>query len=447
MRPSYCLLHFTFLTIFLLTSLPPPSSSNELSLRLELTHIDAGLNLTVHELLRRAAARSKTRMAQLARFAHIRKGGQGQAPVFWGRAGGYEGEYLINFGVGTPPRNLPFIVDTGSTLVWTQCKPCRKCTSQPVPLFDPKKSSSFSKLSCSSKQCAALGSAYSSQCSANPECHFDYSYADGSETIGYIASEKVTFHYSSEPPLSVPQFAIGCARINQGTMASSAGTAGFGRSAESLVSQLGITRFSYCFIPYIPINAKRSRMFLGNAALSSSRAQSTPLLPDDIFYYVSLEGITVGSNRLPFGPGYFGRKKDGSGGTIFDSGTFNTILWTEVFNAVKKAFVSVIKLPVSENTLGADYQLCFDTPRKRFSPESVKIPKLVLHFKGADMDLPRENYVVYDANEKLLCVLIEEETDQSATNIIGNFYQQNMNVLYDLKNQRLSFGPAQCDRL
>ncbi|KAL0912353.1 hypothetical protein M5K25_018320 [Dendrobium thyrsiflorum] len=42
-------------------------------------------------------------------------------------------------------------------------------------------------------------------------------------------------------------------------------------------------------------------------------------------------------------------------------------LWTEVFNAVKKAFGSVIKLPVLNNTLAVDYQLCFDMPRKKRS--------------------------------------------------------------------------------
>lgn len=445
MKPTNCLLVFFFLTTFLLPSLTSPSSLKEpISLRLDLTHVDAGLNLTIHELIHRAAARRKSRRVRLG---HLRTS-KAKAPVYWGPANRFEGEYLINFGIGTPPRFLPFIVDTGSNLVWTQCKPCRKCQKQPVPLFDPRKSSTFNKLSCSSKPCAALGPDYSSQCSANPNCHFDYSYADGSETIGFIGLETATFRYSSEKPLSVPRLAIGCARVNQGSMASSSGVAGFGRSVESLISQLGITRFSYCFIPYIPENTKRSPMFLGAAAVSSgSPVHSTPLSKDDLLYYVSLEGITVGSTSLPFGPSTFARRKDGSGGTIFDSGTFNTNFITVVFEAVKKAFVSAIKLPVSKNTLAGDYQLCFDTPRGKFSPKAIKIPKLVLHFKGADMDLPRENYVVYNAKEKLLCVLVEEETDPSSTNIIGNFYQQNMNVLYDLKNERVSFGPAQCDRL
>ncbi|KAL0912363.1 hypothetical protein M5K25_018329 [Dendrobium thyrsiflorum] len=439
MRPNKRLLLFTFLTIFQLTSLTPPSSSNELSLRLQLTHIDAGLNLTVHELLRRAAARSKARIALLA---HIRKR-EGQAPIFWGPKNKYAGEYLINFDVGTPPINLPFIVDTGSTLVWTQCNPCHNCMRQPVALFDPKNSSSFSKLSCSSKQCLALGPEYSSNCSANLDCHFESLYADGTETSGYIASEEVTFHYSSESPLSVSKFAIGCANVSSGSLANSSGIAGFGRSTESLVSQLNITRFSYCFIPFIPIKqTKPSHMLLGNAAFSSSKAQSTPLLPDNNFYYVSLKGITVGLKWFPLRPGFLWNKKGGSRGTIFDSGSFNTFLRPEVFKVVRKAFVSQINLTVTNEKLTAEYQLCFNT-----SMNPKKIPKLVLHFDGANMDLPRENYVVYDAKKKLLCVLIAEETDKSAPNIIGNFYQQNMNVLYDLKNQRLFFGPTQCDRL
>ncbi|KAL6189165.1 hypothetical protein ACLB2K_040555 [Fragaria x ananassa] len=41
---------------------------------------------------------------------------------------------------------LYMVLDTGSDVVWLQCAPCKRCYSQTDPVFDPRKSSSFSSL-------------------------------------------------------------------------------------------------------------------------------------------------------------------------------------------------------------------------------------------------------------------------------------------------------------
>ncbi|KAG2314960.1 hypothetical protein Bca52824_018082 [Brassica carinata] len=66
------------------------------------------------------------------------------------------GEYLMNISLGTPPFPIMAIADTGSDLLWTQCKPCDDCYTQDDPLFDPKASSTYKDISCSSRQCTAL---------------------------------------------------------------------------------------------------------------------------------------------------------------------------------------------------------------------------------------------------------------------------------------------------
>ena len=49
-----------------------------------------------------------------------------------------EGTYLTSFNVGTLLVTILSVVDTGSNLIWTQCKGCSKCFPQNLPLFDPK---------------------------------------------------------------------------------------------------------------------------------------------------------------------------------------------------------------------------------------------------------------------------------------------------------------------
>ncbi|KAG6403706.1 hypothetical protein SASPL_135934 [Salvia splendens] len=66
------------------------------------------------------------------------------------------GEYFTRIGIGTPPRNVYMVLDTGSDVVWVQCSPCRKCYSQTDPLFDLKKSSSFLGVTCASPLCRLL---------------------------------------------------------------------------------------------------------------------------------------------------------------------------------------------------------------------------------------------------------------------------------------------------
>ena len=44
------------------------------------------------------------------------------------------GEYLLEYSIGTPPVQILSIVDTGSELIWLQCKPCNGFYKQIAPL-------------------------------------------------------------------------------------------------------------------------------------------------------------------------------------------------------------------------------------------------------------------------------------------------------------------------
>ncbi|KAF0909669.1 hypothetical protein E2562_000029 [Oryza meyeriana var. granulata] len=433
-----------FFIVALLAALAVSRCNAAATVRMQLTHADAGRGLAVRELMQRMALRSKARTAR--QFSS-----SASAPV---SPGGYAdglptlSEYLVHLAIGTPPQPVRLTLDTGSDLIWTQCAPCPACFDQDLPYFDPSTSSStFPLPSCDSTLCQALPvtSCGKRKFWPNKTCVYSYSYGDNSVTTGLLEVEKFTFGAGA----SVPGVAFGCGLFNSGVFKSNeTGIAGFGRGALSLPSQLKVGNFSHCFTAVNGSKPSTVLLSLPANLYKNGRGaiQTTPLVknPDNpTFYYLSLKGITVGSTRLPVPESEFGLR-NGTGGTIIDSGTAITSLPPRIYRLVRHAFAAQVKLPVAPGNTTDPY-LCFFAPPLG-KPQRPYVPKLVLHFEGATMNLPRENYVfeVEDEGNSFVCLAINEGGERTT---IGNFQQQNMHVLYDLKNNKLSFVPAQCHKL
>jgi hypothetical protein len=428
------------------TATPPQHLKLKAGLRVRLTHVDAHGNYSRLQLLQRAARRSHHRMSRLvARATGVKAavkaaagGGDLQVPVHAGN-----GEFLMDVAIGTPALSYAAIVDTGSDLVWTQCKPCVECFKQSTPVFDPSSSSTYATLPCSSSFCGDLPT---STCTSSNKCGYTYTYGDASSTQGVLASE--TFTLGKE---KLPGVAFGCGDTNEGDgFTQGGGLVGLGRGPLSLVSQLGLDKFSYCLTSLDDGDGKSPLLLGGSAsAISESAAtapvQSTPLVKNPSqpsFYYVSLTGLTVGSTRITLPASAFAIQDDGTGGVIVDSGTSITYLEVQGYRALRKAFVAQMSLPtVDGSEIGLD--LCFQGPAK--GVDQVQVPKLVLHFDGgADLDLPAENYMVLDSASGALCLTVAPSRGLS---IIGNFQQQNFQFVYDVAGDTLSFAPVQCNKL
>lgn len=407
--------------------------------RITLDHVDSGKNLTKFQRVQRGIKRGQHRLQKLSAMAlaATSDNSEVEAPVHAG-----SGEFLMNIAIGSPPETFSAIIDTGSDLIWTQCKPCKQCYDQPTPIFDPKKSSSFSKISCKSRLCEALPS---STCQ-DDACQYFYQYGDYSTTEGVMATETFTFGDSDDDKVSITKIGFGCGSDNEGDgFSQGAGLVGLGRGPLSLVSQLKQPKFSYCLTSID--NSKTSTLLLGsqasvNSTQSSEAIKTTPLIRNPSqpsFYYLSLEGISVGDTRVPIDTKI---EDDGSGGLIIDCGTTISYLFGNVFSKIKKAFISQTKLAVDDSgATGLD--LCFTLPS---DTSELEIPKLVFHFKGADLDLPAENYIVADSSSGVLCLAMGS-SGTSGMSIFGNIQQQNFLVTHDLEKETLSFVPTQCDQL
>ncbi|GJN31304.1 hypothetical protein PR202_gb19686 [Eleusine coracana subsp. coracana] len=424
--------------VLLVAALATISSTNAAAsgaVRMQLMHIDARRGLTPHDLLHRMAQRS--RLSQVA-----------SVPITPGKLnnGVPDTEYLAHLSIGTPAQPVQLTLDSGSDLIWTQCLPCVSCFHQALPIFNTSLSSTFTELPCSSAACQDLPATScraggSSKAGDQEPCRYGYSYGDGSLTYGRLVADTFAFAGGA----AVPVMAFGCGLNNTGIFKSNeTGIVGFGRGPLSLPSQLKVDNFSYCFTDIT--GSAPSPVLLGVPPNVFSRDHSavhtTPFIQNPArpsLYYLYLKGITVGSTMLPIPESRFALTNNGTGGTIIDSGTCMTMFPSDVYKLVHDAFIAQARLPVFNNAT-ATTPLCFTSP----PGTKPKVPRLILHFDGATLDLPRENYMfeLQDAGVSITCLAVNSG---GAMTIIGNYQQQNMHVLYDLANNKLSFVPAQCD--
>ncbi|XP_057731660.1 aspartyl protease family protein 2-like [Arachis stenosperma] len=427
---------------------PEPESA---SLSVSLHHIDAlSSNKTPHELftqrLQRDAARVKivTSFVSKAPFSSSPKNqtGFGSQPgssfsssVISGLAQG-SGEYFTRLGVGTPPRYLYMVLDTGSDVVWLQCAPCKKCYSESDPVFDPKGSRTFAPVPCGSPLCRQLDSP---GCDARKKvCEYQVSYGDGSFTVGDFATETLTFRRRA----SVPRVALGCGHDNEGLFVGAAGLLGLGRGMLSFPTQAGIrfnNKFSYCLVDRAA-SSKPSSMVFGDLAVSRA-ARFTPLLKNpklDTFYYVELLGISVGGVLVRgISASLFRLDRTGNGGVIIDSGTSVTRLTRPAYEALRDAF----RVGAARLKRAPEYSL-FDTCFDLSGMTQVKVPTVVLHFRGADVSLPAGNYLIPVDDKGTYCFAFAGT--MSGLSIIGNIQQQGFRVVFDLAGSRVGFTPRGC---
>uniref|UniRef100_A0A0D9XED7 Uncharacterized protein n=1 Tax=Leersia perrieri TaxID=77586 RepID=A0A0D9XED7_9ORYZ len=420
-----------FLLVLLLPILLPvdvAAAQDGFGFKATLTHVDANTGFDKAQLLSRAVARSRTRVAALRSSLAASTSTPTAADAITAARillRYSEGEYLMDVGIGTPPRYFSAMVDTGSDLIWTQCAPCLLCVEQPTPYFEPAKSPSYTTLTCSSPMCDAL---YAPLCFQNL-CVYQAFYGDSASTAGVLANETFTFG-TNVTRVAVPRVTFGCGNMNAGTLFNGSGMVGFGRGPLSLVSQLGSPRFSYCLTSFM--SPATSRLYFGayatlnstNTSSSGGPVQSTPFIVNPALptlYYLNMTGISVAGDLLPIDPSVFAiNETDGSGGVIIDSGVTVTYLAQPAYGVVQQAFVEWVGLPRVNATPSDTFDTCFKWPPP---PRGmVTLPELVLHFDGADMELPLENYMAVDGLGNL-CLAMLPSDDGS---IIGSFQQQNL---------------------
>ncbi|XP_027351898.1 probable aspartyl protease At4g16563 [Abrus precatorius] len=382
------------------------------------------------------------------------------------------GGYSIDLKFGTPPQTSSFVLDTGSSLVWFPCTSrylCSHClfpniNPSTISTFIPKNSSSSKLVGCRNPKCGYLfGNDVQSRC---PQCKpasqnctltcpaYIIQYGLGS-TAGFLLLENLNF-----PGKIVTDFLVGCSILS---VRQPSGIAGFGRGKESLPSQMGLKRFSYCLISHrFDDSRENSDLILqigstGDAkttGLSYTPFHKNPSGNNSAFgeyYYLNLRKVIVGGERVKIPLEFLESGSDGNGGTIVDSGSTFTFMERPVYNLVAQKFEKQMANYTRAKDVEAQSGLgpCFNLS----GVTTASFPELTFQFKGgAKMTLPLPNYFSLVGDSKVVCLIIVTGggTGPSRASgpaiILGNYQQQNFYVEFDLENERFGFRPKSCKR-
>ncbi|KAM4081745.1 hypothetical protein ACJW30_11G115300 [Castanea mollissima] len=334
------------------------------------------------------------------------------------------GEYLLKYSVGTPPVPNLAVADTGSDLIWLQCKPCIECYNQTAPLFDPEKSTTYKTVSCTSSLCK---SPYNSCSIDGTRCQYSMEYGDESFSKGDLAVETSTLGSNTGHSVPLRKTIIGCGHNNNDTseIKASTGIVGLGGGKLSLVSQLHSSiggKFSYCLVPftYSQYNTSSKLNFGSHAVVSG-------------FGTLTLEAMSVGSKRLKLsGSSSSGVSK---GNIIIDSGTALTKLPTEFYKKFESAVAEEINFERIDDP-SHELSLCYN------HSDDTYFPTITAHFSCADVKLNRASTFA-PVTYGIVCLAFVA----AEPSIFGNLAQSNLLVGYDLVEKTISFKTTDCTKL
>jgi len=353
------------------------------------------------------------------------------------------GEYLMSYSIGNPQFPVYGIADTGSDVIWLQCKPCEICYNQTTPIFDPSKSNTYKTLPYSSTTCkSARGTSKDGD-----KCKYFIRYGDDSESQGDLSVDTLTLDSTNGSSIQYPRTVMGCGHRNTVSFEGLAsGIVGLGRGPLSLVSQLGPSiggKFSYCLAPTANTSSKLN---FGDAAVVSGKGTvSTPMFShkENVYYYLTLKAISVGNTRIyfgnssssGFGEGNSSSTGSGEGNMVIDSGSTLTLLPYDMYTKFESAVKAAIKL-VPYVIPTPQLNICY-----KGGFHNLNAPVMVAHFEGADVQLNAVNTFV-EVGGGLICLAVST----GSIPIFGNVAQINLLVGYDLEKKIVSFKPTDCSK-
>ncbi|KAF3645086.1 putative histidine triad nucleotide-binding protein 3-like isoform X1 [Capsicum annuum] len=468
---------FTFFSLFVL-----PSSS---SLVFPLTHSFSSTQFnSTHHLLKTTTTHSATRLRH-----HRHRHRQVSLPLTPGS------DYTLSFSLGA--QTISLYMDTGSDVVWLPCHPfdCILCEGKfnpkAIPSPGPINLTSALPVTCKSPACSAVHSSLPSSdlCSIAKcpledieisDCKkyscppFYYAYGDGS-FIAKLYSDELSIPMSS-PSLILRNFTFGCAHSALGEPI---GVAGFGQGRLSLPAQLANSSpeignyFSYCLVSH-SFDATRvhrpSPLILGRYTVDEKMKQMktynddyayTPMLENPkhpYFYSVGLEAVSIGKTKIPAPASLRRVDGGGNGGMVVDSGTTFTMLPLKFYETVVKEFDRRVG-PVYKRANRVEERTGLN-PCYYLDTGSVmsgsNVPQLLLHFGGnSSVVMPRRNYFYEFVDDEKVkrrvgCVMLMnggDEKESGPAGILGNYFQQGFEVVYDLEKKQVGFARRKCASL
>ncbi|XP_057468044.1 probable aspartic protease At2g35615 [Actinidia eriantha] len=331
--------------------------------------------------------------------------------------------------LGTPPKEYYLHMDTGSSTTWLECQPCILCfinKKYSSKRFNPSTSTTYRRLGCTS-QCNPPF-----HCNPSGYCEYEESFMSGEKTRGEVGMDSISMQprfYRQRTFVSIPNFIFGCGRWNHINTHwldhPYQGIAGLGLHDYSFVSQLGVTRFSYCFHDF---NYAGSSIIKFGTNAQYNADQSVPMQQHPEYplaYSVRFFDIIVGIESIPLSP-------DEDKLVVLDTGTTLTLLTKTLFRNLKLLVDKHLPSPIDPviNEYGTQ---CY-----RSSVAADSLPSIT--FDLGDIEFTLSNKGVYEYTSGSFCLNIKE----GDINIIGMKGQIDALIGFDMEEMRISVESIDC---
>ncbi|KAK3224397.1 hypothetical protein Dsin_011422 [Dipteronia sinensis] len=349
--------------------------------------------------------------------------------------------HYANVTVGTPGLSFLVALDTGSDLFWLPCD-CTSClsglnTSSGVVkfnIFSPNKSSTSSKVPCSSTLCELQN-----RCSSpSSNCPYQVRYlSDGTTSTGYLVEDVLHLITNDNKSKAVDApISFGCGQVQTGSFLDGAapnGLFGLGMdntSVPSILAKQGVTSnsFSMCFG-----SDGIGRISFGDKGSSDQGETPFYLRQSHPTYNITVTQTSVGgiAANLEYS-------------AIFDSGTSFTYLNDPAYTQISESFNSLAKEQRFQ-TNNIDSSLPFEYCYLLSSNQtSFEYPVVNLTMKGGHQFFVNDPIVVVGSPARdvnLYCLAVVKS---DSVNIIGQNFMTGYHIVFDREKNVLGWKPSDC---
>ncbi|XP_010035186.3 aspartic proteinase CDR1 [Eucalyptus grandis] len=347
------------------------------------------------------------------------------------------GVFFVEFYIKDLSHRMLAVMDTGSPLLWVHCIPCPNCAQASTRIYDPSTSSTYTNISCRSKYCQALRQ---NSCDQRGNCKYELHYEGAHPTEGMLATESFIFDTSDDGLLTVPHLVFGCSHVSDEKPDAVMGVLGLSSNKVSLATRLG-NKFSYCVGGIKDPSYEYNQLILGEGAILEG--DSTPLEIYNGFYYVTMEGISLGGAMLDIEQNTFQRTDSGQGGVMIDSGGELSFLVQRAYEELADAVMNMLDLNSWFKSELYFSKLCFEGNVTR---DIKGFPSVTFHFSGgAEMGLEAESLFSQSTTTTFCMTILQADYGQPS--LIGVGAQQYHNVGYDISGKKLYLRRMDCELL
>ncbi|XLU54476.1 hypothetical protein S245_049124 [Arachis hypogaea] len=372
----------------------------------------------------------------------------------------YKQGVVVKIGIGTIDieddvayKSYLLVFDTGSDLIWIQCEECKiqdenhRCYPQKEELFPDSKSRTYQPLPSSYPLCKYGRS------DEKGRCIYTVKYKTGSiNSTGVLSSETFRFLSTSSPSGTekVREIVFGCGYKNydddrnDGDAYQIAGIFGMSPGPLSFLSQYKGKKFSYCMVPRHVKNPPPTYLRFASEVKPLTRFQTVDLLMTKAtksLFILQLEDLGVNGKRLRID-----RRRLGNQQLVVDSGSTNSLMLNGAHEKLVSKLDSILITATGDfkkDVVTFEDQICYKRMRK---PQgfTANIPSVNYYFKGgAHLDLPPQNVFVQKLKRNTEWFCFNIFPDQQM-NLLGAYQQADFKFIFDIKKNKLQFGPENC---